>query len=188
MIIVVRNKKLTVVYLIKDLLFFTQLSTLSMTITFYDFLNFWLMTNAVVSLVRTLNVFELKGKNHHAVSLERLWQTSNQTFPVLTKLRYHLDIIPLSHLSPDDSDLQRTAKGMLCFSLNSASALSQSAGKWHCCSSSKMRGWILSVDNVAIFVSCPVVLSHFLCQIRSGPNYLCCVMLRLNTASNLHVT
>lgn len=188
MIIVVRNRKWTMVNLVKDVLFFTQLSTLNMTITIYDFLSFWLMTNAVVSLVRILNLFELNGKNHHAVSLERLWQTSNQTFPVLTKLRYHLDIIPLSHLSPDDRDLQKTAKGTHWFSLNAASALSQSAGKWHCCSSSKLCGWFLSVDNVAIFVSCPVVLSHFLCQIRSGPNYLCCVMLRVNTESNLHVT
>lgn len=185
MIIVVRNMKLTVGYLVKDVLFFTQLSSLNMTITIYDFLSFWLMTNAVVSLARTLNLFELKGKNHHAVSLERLWQTSNQTFPVLTWLRYHLDIIPLSHLSPDDSDLQKTAKGMHWFSLNAASALSQSAGKWHCCSSSEMCGWFLSVDNVAIFVSCPVVLSHFLCQIRSSPNYLCCAMQVIYTSLNI---
>lgn len=40
MIIVVRNMKLTVGYLVKDVLFFTQLSSLNMTITIYDFLSF----------------------------------------------------------------------------------------------------------------------------------------------------
>lgn len=57
-------------------------------------------------------------------------------------------------------------------------------------------GRFLGVDNVAIFVSCPVILLHFLClswrpnglerRIRSDPNYLCCVLLRLNTARYWH--
>lgn len=85
----------------------------------------------------------------------------------------------------------------LVHTVSAALALRQSAGRWHCCSSSRVCGWFLSVDNVAIFVSCPVILLHFLClswrpnvcrQIRRGPNYFCCVMFRLNTARNVHIT
>lgn len=113
----------------------------------------------------------------------------------------HLDMISSFPLSSSRNAmtviLKRQQSLALIHTVNAALALSQSAGKWHCCSSSRMCGRFLSVDNVAIFISCPVILLHFLClswrskgchQIRSAPNYLCCVMFWLHTAKNIHMS
>lgn len=102
-----------------------------------------------------------------------------------------LPLLTFSFSSKSTTSISKRQQSIVFIhTLNTALALGQSVGKWQCFSSSRMCGWFLNADNVAIFISWLVILLHFLrlswwpngCHQFSGnPNYLYSVMFSVYT-------